>query len=103
MFSAPGGNKMISRRALIAGAVSSLSASSFVHGQQPRRIPRIGVLWHAASTEEESPYFGSLSEGFRNLGYIDGHNIALEHRFPDEKPALFTSMAAELVSLNLTS
>jgi putative ABC transport system substrate-binding protein len=38
-------------------------------------------------------------EGFRNLGYIEGHNIALEHRLPDEKPDLFTSMAAELVSL----
>jgi len=90
---------MISRRALMAGAVSSLSVASFAHGQQPRRIPRIGVLWHAASIEEESPYFGSLIEGFRHLGYVDGRNIALEHRFPDEKPELFTSMAAELVSL----
>ena len=90
---------MISRRALIAGAVSTVSASSFAHGQQPRKIPRIGVLWHAGSAEEESPYFGSLIEGFRNVGYIEGRNIALEHRFPDERPELFTSMAAELVSL----
>jgi len=90
---------MISRRALIAGAASSLSVSSVAYGQKPRRMPRIGVLWHAANIEEESPYFGSLSEGFRDLGYIDGRNIALEHRFPDEKPALFARMAAELVSL----
>jgi putative ABC transport system substrate-binding protein len=56
-------------------------------------------LWHAANIEEETPYFGPLIDGFRSLGYIDGRNIALEHRFPDEKPELFTSMAAELVSL----
>ncbi len=90
---------MISRRALIVGAVASLSAPSFAHGQPARKIPRIGVLWHAASVEEESPYYGSLIEGLRNVGYIEGRNIVLEHRFPDEKPELFTSMAAELVAL----
>src|SRR4030095_7289796 len=91
--------QVISRRKLIVGAVATFSASSFAHAQQPRKISRIGVLWHAGSAEEESPYFGSLIEGFRNVGYIEGRNIALEHRFPDEKPELFTSMAADLVSL----
>src|SRR5262249_954609 len=38
---------------------------------------------------------------FRALGYIDGHNIILEHRFPNEMPERFRSMAAELVSLNV--
>ncbi|MFZ0421593.1 MAG: ABC transporter substrate-binding protein [Xanthobacteraceae bacterium] len=66
--------------------------------QGPRRIPKIGVLWHAGSAEQEAPYFGSLIEGFRSLGYAEG-SIALEHRFPNEKPELFASMAAELVSL----
>ena len=90
---------MISRRTLMTGAVSVLSVASFAHGQQPPRIPRVGVLWHAASIEEESPYFESLVEGFRNAGYVDGRNLVLEHRFPDERPELFTSMAAELAAL----
>jgi putative ABC transport system substrate-binding protein len=90
---------MISRRALIAGTMSSLAASALADAQPQRRIPRIGVLWHAANIEEETPYFQSLIEGFSNLGYIDGRNIALEHRFPDEKPELFTRMAADLVSI----
>jgi len=89
---------MISRRALIVGAISSLSASALAHGQAAR-IPRVGVLWHAANIEEETPYFQSLIEGFSTLGYIAGRNITLEHRFPDEKPELFTRMAAELVSM----
>src|SRR4030095_7100258 len=90
---------MILRRAFISGAVASLSVASLAYAQQPRKIPRIGILWHAANIEEETPYFGSLVEGFRELGYIAGRNIALDHRFPDEKPELFRSMAAELVSL----
>jgi putative tryptophan/tyrosine transport system substrate-binding protein len=89
---------MISRRALIAGTGCSLAASALAHAQS-RRVPRVGVLWHAANIEEETPYFQSLIEGFNSLGYTDGRNIALEHRFPDEKPELFTRMAAELVSM----
>ena len=70
-----------------------------LHAQTPGRIPRIGVLWHAANIEEETPYYQSLVEGFRKLGYVDGQNIALEHRFPNEMPEVFAKMAAELVSL----
>ena len=90
--------KTISRRAFLGGAAAVLTAASSAYGQTRRHIPRIGVLWHAASIEEETPYFQSLLEGFKNLGYIEGRTIVLEHRFPDEKPALFTRMAAELVS-----
>jgi ABC-type uncharacterized transport system substrate-binding protein len=91
---------MISRRAFIAGTVSISSVSSFAHAQQrAAKKPRVGVLWHAASIEEETPYFQALIEGMRQLGYVDERNIVLEHRFPNEKPELFTSMAAELVSL----
>ena len=68
------------------------------HAQQTRKISRIGVLWHAGSAEEEGPYFRGLIEGLTNLGYVDGRNIILEHRFPNETPDLFRSMAAELVS-----
>ena len=88
---------MVSRRGFIAGALSTISIPFPARAQQARKIPRIGILWHAASAEEEHPYFGSLIEGFRNLGYGDGR-ITLEHRFPDEKPELFARMAAELAA-----
>jgi ABC-type uncharacterized transport system substrate-binding protein len=68
--------------------------------QRPARIPKVGVLWHAANLEEETPYYQSLVEGFRQLGYVDGQSITLEHRFPNEVPEIFDKMAAELVSLN---
>jgi putative tryptophan/tyrosine transport system substrate-binding protein len=91
---------MISRRGFIVGAVSSLSVPSVAHAQaRMAKRPRVGVLWHAANIEEETPYFQSLIEGFTQLGYVDERAIVLEHRFPDEKPELFTSMAAELVSM----
>jgi putative ABC transport system substrate-binding protein len=65
------------------------------------RIPRIGVLWHAGSAAEEGRYFTGFVDGLRGLGYLDGINIILEHRFPNEMPDRFRNMAAELVSLNV--
>ena len=69
--------------------------------QQGGKIPTVGYLWHAGSPQEEVPYFEALLEGFARLGYVDGRNIKLEHRFPNERPERFKSMAAELVSLNV--
>jgi putative tryptophan/tyrosine transport system substrate-binding protein len=89
---------MISRRRFIAGATSSVSISSFAGAQQIARKPRIGVLWHAANIEEETPFYQALNEGFRQLGYVNGVNIVIEHRFADEKPELFTSLTVELAA-----
>jgi putative ABC transport system substrate-binding protein len=69
--------------------------------QQSARMPRIGVLWHAGSENEEEPYFSALRRGFRELGYVEGQNILLEHRFPAEQAQRFTDFAAELVRLKV--
>ncbi len=34
-----------------------------VRAQQTGKIPKIGVLWHAGSAEEEGPYFRGLLKG----------------------------------------
>jgi len=92
---------MILRRHLIALLSGAAAWPLAARAQEKRRIPRVGVLWHAGSAAEEGPLFSALVDGFRALGYIDGQNIILEHRFPNEMPERFTSMAAELVSLNV--
>jgi putative tryptophan/tyrosine transport system substrate-binding protein len=81
--------------ALIAGAAALPLAA---RGEERRRVPKVGVLWHAADKDGEWPYYGCLLDGFQELGYTSG-NIELIHRFPNEKPEQFQSMAAELVAL----
>jgi putative tryptophan/tyrosine transport system substrate-binding protein len=84
--------------ALFSGAaVWSFSA----HAQQRGRVPRIGVLWHAANAEQEAIYLGALEKGLTDLGYVTGRTITLEHRFPNEQPDRFASLAAELVALKV--
>ena len=85
-------------KVISGGAVASPLAA---RAENNRRIPRIGVLWHAGSAAEEGRYFTGFVDGLRGLGYVDGINITLEHRFPNEIPERFRDMAAELVSLSV--
>jgi len=81
---------------LASGAVAAWASAA--GAQQPAKIPRIGVLWHAGNAEQEGTNYKALVKGFADIGYIDGKTIVLEHRFPNEEPAQFRSMAAELVA-----
>jgi putative ABC transport system substrate-binding protein len=65
--------------------------------QSPKKVPVVGVLWHAGSAEEEDVYLSVLRKAFSDLGYIEGKNIQLEHRFPAEQPERFRTLARELV------
>ena len=61
------------------------------------KIPIVGVLWHAGSAEEEDLYLSVLVKAFNDLGYIEGKNVHLDHRFPAENPDRFRTLAQELV------
>ena len=89
----------MTRRDLIALlGTTAVSWPLGARAQQRTRIPRVGVLWHAGSAEEEGSNFRSLVKGFASVGYIEGRDIILEHRFPNERPENFRSMASELVA-----
>jgi putative ABC transport system substrate-binding protein len=88
------------RREFIAAlGGAALAWPTTARAQRPQRMPRIGILWHAADAKEEEPYYSALLDGFRAIGYVDGRNATFLHRFPNEMPERFKSMAAELVSL----
>jgi ABC-type uncharacterized transport system substrate-binding protein len=69
--------------------------------QSPRNMPRIGILWHVGSAEEESIYLAAFRQGLADVGYVEGRNTVAEHRFPAEIPERFQSMATELVALEM--
>lgn len=68
---------------------------------QVSKIPKVGMLWHAGSAEEEGAYFTSLTEGFKDLGYVEGRTILFEHRYAHEQYDRFPALAQELVGLNV--
>jgi putative ABC transport system substrate-binding protein len=96
------GQRVMERRTFLGGIAGGLLAAPLAaEAHQAGRVPRVGVLWHAGSADEEGSYYTGLLEGFRTLGYVDGRNVILEHRFPNEMPERFRSMTAELVALKV--
>jgi putative ABC transport system substrate-binding protein len=59
-------------------------------GQQPAKIPRIGIL-------DDAPMWQPFRQALRGLGYIEGQNIAYEHRYGEGAPDRLATVAAELV------
>jgi putative ABC transport system substrate-binding protein len=82
----------------LGGAAATAAWPLAAYGQHAG-LWKIGVLWHAASAEDEAVYLGALREGLADLGYIEGRNMVLENRFPAEQPERFISLAAELAQL----
>jgi hypothetical protein len=70
-------------------------------GQPAQKMPKVGVLWHAGSAEEEAIYLSELQQGLTSLGYVDRKTIALENRFPNEQPERFVTLATELAALKV--
>ena len=57
--------------------------------------PRIGVLWASASNRYLEGVRVTLEDALREVGYVAGRNVTLEHRFPatpDQLPDLATSL-----------
>jgi putative tryptophan/tyrosine transport system substrate-binding protein len=90
------------RRAFLYGLVAAATAGpQRASAQQPRKIHRIGVLWHGANAEQEAIYLAALRQGLLDFGLVEGQNIVLEMRFPAEQYERFFVLAAELAQQNV--
>ena len=76
--------------------VAVVLVAAMAQAQQPKKIPRIGYLTAAGSAP--SPAF---LQGLRDLGYVEGQNIAIEYRSADGKRDRVPDLAVELVRLKV--
>ena len=68
--------------------------------QQPKKVPRIGYL-SAVDPARESTRAEAIRLALRELGYIEGQNIAIEYRYAEGKRDRYPELAAELVRLKV--
>src|SRR5262245_17621612 len=85
---------------LLAGLVLGMFAPLTAQTQQTGKVPRIGAL-AGATAATYAARFDSFRRGLRELGYVDGQNIAIEYRYADGKLERLPALAAELVRLNV--
>src|SRR6266566_2389639 len=58
--------------------------------QQSAKIPRIGII-------DDSPMWNDFRHGLRDLGYLEGQNIAFDYAYGDGVPERLAEAAAALV------
>jgi putative ABC transport system substrate-binding protein len=86
------------RRILWLLATFLLAHVQLVAAQHPVRNARIGFLFFGS---KDQPHLQSFHHGLRELGYIEGKNIAIEYRYAEGESDALPSLAAELAALNL--
>lgn len=65
--------------------------------QEGAKVARVATLWATSRTAVE-PFLDAIEEGLRELGWVAGRNLVLEHRFSDGKPERLPILAAEVIA-----
>jgi len=90
---------LIIRSALITSVVLGiLTHPVFGVAQSPPKVLHIGYLMVGGRTPDGAPP-GPLREALRDLGYVEGQNVAYEARFAEGKLERLPDLAAELVRI----
>src|SRR4030095_2877164 len=71
-------------------------AGAVVQAQQAKKIPRIGYLSNIEPACD-FPRSEVIRQALRELGYIEGQNIAIEYRYAEGRVDRLPELAAELV------
>jgi putative ABC transport system substrate-binding protein len=86
------------RRFLLTSLAGALAAPLAAEAQPAGKIPRIGVLNLASRS---GPFFPAFDQRLRQLGYVEGQNVAIEFRTAEGRVEKLAGLATELVGLKM--
>ncbi len=92
---------VIDRRAFL-GTLGLLAAPLAVEAQPRARVWKVGHLGVTTPTQGRyQPLVEAFLQRLRELGYVEGQNLAFEPRYSDGDAARFPALAAELIRLDV--
>ena len=86
------------RRTFLGAMAGGLLAVPLPAEAQPRKIPRLCFLTFDPGTPQ-STRFTPFFRGLRDLGYVDGRNIAIDYLSVDGQAERFPTLAADCLRL----
>ena len=90
------------RRAFIGSLAGGLLAVPLAaRAQQAAKVPRIGYLSANSMVASPPNLHEAFRQGLRDLGYVEGRNVAIEFRDAEGRVERLPALAAELVALNV--
>jgi putative tryptophan/tyrosine transport system substrate-binding protein len=91
----------MNRRAFVRTFAGGLLAARLAaEAQQPGKVYRIGNLL-LQSPEEVKTWTHAFEKSLRDLGYVEGRNLLIEHRSAGGRPERLADLAVELVGLGV--
>jgi putative ABC transport system substrate-binding protein len=77
---------------LIAIIVALVGLGTVAEAQQPKKVPRIGIVSATGDPSNPGLYVEGFRQGLRDLGYIEGKNILIEYRSAEGKSDRYPSL-----------
>jgi putative tryptophan/tyrosine transport system substrate-binding protein len=88
------------RREFIAGLGGVAALPVAAHAQQYDRMRRIGMLWpYAEGDPEANAWLATFREELEKLGWVEGRNVRIDHRWAALDEESVQRFARELVAL----
>jgi putative ABC transport system substrate-binding protein len=91
----------VKRREFIAllGSAATATSPLAALAQEARKLYRVGFLWDSPAVYADA--IEAFRRGLRELGWIEGQNIAVEYRWAEGRPERMRELAEELVRLKV--
>jgi putative ABC transport system substrate-binding protein len=83
---------------VVGGAAATWPLAA--RAQQPGKLPTIGFLG-ATAASFQSQHIAAFVRRLRELGWIEGHTVAIEYRWAEGRPERFAEIATEFVRLKV--
>ena len=82
--------------ALVGSAAATTAWPLAARAQQPTKLPTIGVLGPTTASAA-GQWTGALAQRLRELGWIDGHTVAIEYRWAHNDYGRVSKLTVDLV------
>jgi len=91
----------IRRREFIVALSSAAFGRPLTARAQQSSLPKIGVL-SSKSPSEEARLLVRFRQGLNEIGYVEGHNVAIEYSWAENQNERLQALAADLVRRQVT-
>ena len=86
---------------IAAAALMLLGACSVAAAQSPAKVYRVGWLGQSSPPPVADRNAGEFQQSLRDLGYVEGRNLAIEYRYASGNVQRLPDLAGELVRLKV--
>src|SRR3954465_4078011 len=84
------------RRECIAGLGGAAAWPVVPRAQQS--VPMLGYLSTGTKDSDAAPFLNAFRQGLREIGFVEGQNVAIEYRFAEFQNDKLPGLAADLVN-----